>query len=148
MGRDTLHRLLRDPANLALNSARDVSSTASLDKLFLWLITLTVKIFFLILNLNLQSLSLKAFPLVLSLHALVKKSLSSSLVTSLYVPVGTIKFSQSLHFSVQSNANSLFCFTGEVLQPPAYLHGYSLHLVQQAHMLLMLEIPRWTHYSR
>jgi len=74
IGRDTFHqtRLLRAPSNLASNTAREGAVTASLGSLGQGLTTLTVKNFFLILNLNLPSFSLKPLPLVLSLHVLTK----------------------------------------------------------------------------
>jgi len=60
MSRDIFHlpRLLRAPSNLALNPAREGAATASLGSLGQGLITLTVKNFFLISNLNLPSCSL------------------------------------------------------------------------------------------
>jgi len=74
MSRDPFHqtRLLRAPSNLALNPAREGAATASLGSLGQGLTALMVKNFFLISNLNLLSFSLEPFPLVLSLHALVK----------------------------------------------------------------------------
>jgi len=81
MVRDTFHqtRLLRAPSNLALNTAREGAATAPLGNLFQCLTTLMVKNFFLISNLNLPSFHLKLFPLVLSLHTLVKSPSPSSL---------------------------------------------------------------------
>jgi len=74
MSRDTFHqtRLLRAPFNLALNTAREGAATASLGNLGQGLTTLMGKNFFLISKLNLPSFSLQPFPLVLSLHTLVK----------------------------------------------------------------------------
>jgi len=74
MSRDIFHqtRLLRAPSNLALSTAREGAATASLGSLGQCLTTLMVKNFFLISNLNLPSFSLEPFPLVLSLHTLVK----------------------------------------------------------------------------
>ena len=74
MGRDTFHqtRLLKAPFNLALNSAREGAATASLGSLCQCVITLILKNFFLISNLNLPSFNLKPLPLVLFLQALVK----------------------------------------------------------------------------
>ena len=73
MGRDTFHyiSLLKDPSNLALNTAREGASTTSLGNFFHCLTTLTGKSFFLISNQNLPSFSLKPLPLVLLLQALV-----------------------------------------------------------------------------
>jgi len=75
MGRDTFHqtRLLRAPSNPALNTAREGAATASVGNLFQCFTTLMVKNFFLISNLDLPSFSLEPFPLVLSLHTLVKR---------------------------------------------------------------------------
>ena len=74
MGRDIFHqtRLLRAPSNLAFNTSREEAFTASLGNLGQGLTTLMGKNFFLISNLNLPSVSLEPFPLVLSLHPLVK----------------------------------------------------------------------------
>jgi len=74
MSRDIFHQpwLLRAPFSLALNTAREGAATASLGNLGQCLTTLMVKNFFLISNLNLPSFSLELFPLVLSLHTLVK----------------------------------------------------------------------------
>jgi len=58
----------------ALNAAREVASTTSVGSLFQCLTTLRVRNVFLIANLNLPSFNLKPLPLVLSLHALVKRS--------------------------------------------------------------------------
>ena len=68
----TKTRLLKAPSNLALNTARDGAATASLSNLCQCLTTLTGKNFFLKSHLNLPSVRLKPFPLVLSLPALVK----------------------------------------------------------------------------
>jgi len=62
-------RLPRATSSLALNASRDGVSTASLGNLFQCVITLWVKNFLLISNLNLPCLSLKPFPLVLSWDA-------------------------------------------------------------------------------
>jgi len=74
MSRDTFHqtRLLRAPSSLTLNTAREGAATASLGNLGQGLTTLMVKNFFLISHLNVPSFSLQPFPLVLSLHTLVK----------------------------------------------------------------------------
>jgi len=74
MIRDIFHqpRLLRAPSNLALSTAREGAATASLGNLGQSLTTLMGKNFFLISHLNLPSFSLHPFPLVLSLHTLVK----------------------------------------------------------------------------
>jgi len=81
MSRDIFHytRLLRAPSSLALNTAREGAATASLGSLGQCFTTLTVKNFFLISHLNLPSFSLQPFPLVLSLHTLVKSPSPSSL---------------------------------------------------------------------
>lgn len=64
MGRNVFHqiRLLRVPSNPTLNIFRAEVFTA-LGNLFNCLITLTVKIFFLMSNLNLPFFSLKLLPL-------------------------------------------------------------------------------------
>jgi len=60
-------RLPRATSSLTFNACRDGASTASLGNLFQCITTLCVKNFFLISNLNLPCLSLRPFPLVLSL---------------------------------------------------------------------------------
>jgi len=55
-----------------LNPAREGAATASLGSLGQGLTTLMGKNFFLISNLTLPSISSQPFPLVLSLHTLVK----------------------------------------------------------------------------
>ena len=65
-------RLPRALSNLTLKASKDGKSTTSPSNLFQCLTTLTVKDLFLISNLNLPSLSLKPFPLVLSLQTLLK----------------------------------------------------------------------------
>jgi len=69
MSRDIFHQtmLLRAPCNLALDTAREEAATVSLGNVFQSLTN-----FFLLSNLNLLSFSLQPFPLVLSLHTLVK----------------------------------------------------------------------------
>ena len=64
-------RLPRATSFLTLNASRDGASTTSLGNLFQCVTTLCVKNFLLISNLNLHCLSLKTFPLVLSLSTLV-----------------------------------------------------------------------------
>ena len=87
MSRDTFHqtRLLSSPSSLALNTAREGAATAFLGSLGQGLTTLTGKNFFLISHLNLPSFSLQPFPLVLSLHTLVKSPSPSFL----QAPLGT-----------------------------------------------------------
>ena len=74
-------RLPRATSSLALNASRDGASTTSLGNLFQCDTTLWVKNFFLISNLNLPCLSLKPFPLVLSLSTLVNSCYFSSLMS-------------------------------------------------------------------
>ena len=69
--------MLRDPSSLALNASRKGASTTSLGNLFQCLTTLTVNNFFLVSSPNLPFSSLKPFPLVLLLPALIN-SLSLS----------------------------------------------------------------------
>jgi len=100
MSRDIFHqpRLLRAPSNLALNPAREGAATASLGSLCQCLTTLMGKNFFLISHLNLPSFSLEPFPLVLSLHTLVK-SPSPSFLSA---PSGTGRLSSSSHWGRDS----------------------------------------------
>jgi len=74
MSRDVSHqpRVLRAPSNLALSTAREGAATASLGSVGQGLTTLRGKNFFLISHLNLPSFHLQLFPLVLSLHTLVR----------------------------------------------------------------------------
>jgi len=74
VGGDPFHqpRLLRAPSSLALNPAREGAATASLGSLGQGLTALRVRNFFLRSNINLSSFSVKPFPSVLSLQALVR----------------------------------------------------------------------------
>jgi len=107
-GRDPFHqpRVLQAPYNLALNTAREGTATASLGNLFQCFTTLMVKNFFLISNLNLPSFSLEPFPLVLSLHALVK-SPSPSFLSPFQVLAAALRSPRSLLFSRLNSPNSL-----------------------------------------
>jgi len=69
--------------------------------------TLCVKIFLLIFNLNLPCLSLKQFPLVLSLSTLVNSHISSSLYTPFKYWKATVRFSKILLFSKLNKPSSL-----------------------------------------
>jgi len=79
-GRDPFHqpRVLRAPSNLALSTARERATTASLGNLGQGLTTLIIQNFFLISYLNLPSFSLKPSLRVLSPHALVTAPLQLS----------------------------------------------------------------------
>ena len=100
-----------------MNVSRDGASTTSQGNLFQCLTILIVKNF-LISNLNLPSFSLKPLPFILSLHALVKKFLSSFLVGLLPVLEGCCKVSlkPSLLQAEQPQLSQPF-FTGEVFHP-------------------------------
>jgi len=117
MGRTVtcLIRLPRILSNLALNASMGGVSTASPGSLWQGLTTLSVKIFFLTSTLNLLSLSLKPFPLVLSLSGHVKKLLL--LVNTLQVLEGCseVSLEPSLLQAKQAQLPQLF-FKGEVLQ--------------------------------
>ena len=97
IGRVTNHqtRLPRATSSLALNVSRDGASTASVGILFQCVTTLCVKNFLLISNLNLPCLSLRPFPLVLSLSTLVN-SCSPSCICSLQVLEGHNEISPEL----------------------------------------------------
>jgi len=71
-------RLPRATSSQALNGSRDGASTTSLGNLFQCVTTLCVKNFLPISNLNLPCLSLKPFPLVLSLFTHVNSRTPSS----------------------------------------------------------------------
>jgi len=78
-------RLFRAPSNLALNDSKDGASATSLSNLGQCFTTLSVKNFFLLSYLNLPSLSLKSWSLVLSQQALlISLSFSSMPVNDLY----------------------------------------------------------------
>ena len=64
-------RVLRAPSSLASSPTREGAATASPGNLGQGFTTLMGKNFFPIFNLNLPSVSLEPFPLVLSLHTLV-----------------------------------------------------------------------------
>jgi len=120
MGRDTFHwtRLLRAPSNLALNTAREGASTASLGNLFQCLTTLRIKNLFLRTNRTLPFFSLKRLPLVLSLHVLV----NSPSPAFLLAPFGYWKAGRrslwSLLFSRLNSPNSLSLSSWERCSSP------------------------------
>ena len=63
----------RAASSLALNASRDGASTTSLGNVFQCITALSSKHFLLLSNLNLSCLSLKPFPLVLSLSTLINR---------------------------------------------------------------------------
>jgi len=83
--------MLRAPSNLALSTAREGAATASLGNLGQGLTTLMGKNFFLLSHLNLPSVSLELFALVLSLQPLVQSPSPSSELTRLYVPLKPLR---------------------------------------------------------
>jgi len=107
MGKDPFHqpRVLQAPSNLALNTAREGTATASLGNLGQGLTALTVKNFCLISYLNLHSFSLKPSPLVLLLHALVT-SPSPSLSQPLQALAAALRCPQSLLLSRLTSPSS------------------------------------------
>lgn len=111
---------------MAFNTSRDDASTTALGSIFQFVTTLIVKDFFLTSYLNLPSFTLKPFPLLLSLHALV----ITPYPALLQPPLGTgrflLRFLQSLPFSKLNNPNSPSVFTGEALQAPDHFHSSSL----------------------
>jgi len=125
MSRDIFHQttVLRAPSNLALNTAREGAATASLGNLCQCLTTLMMKNFFLISHLNLPSFSLQPFPLVLSLHTLVKSPSPSFL----WAPPGTGSCSKVTPEPsvLQAEQPQLPqpVFVAEVLQPSDHLRG-------------------------
>ena len=150
MSRDIFHqtRLLRAPSNLALNTAREGASTASLGKLFQCFTTLTVKNFLLISNINLPSFSLQPFPLVLSLHTLVK-SPSPSFLSA---PSGTGSCSKvtpepSLLQAEQPQLPQPV-LVGEVLQPSDNLRGLLWPCSNPSMSFLCWGLQSWTQDSR
>ena len=80
--------LPRATSSLALNASRDGASTTSLGNLFQCVTTLCVKNFLLISYLNLPCLSLKPFPLALSLSTFI--SVVPTPVYTLFSHVGSL----------------------------------------------------------
>ena len=91
-------RLPRATSSLALNASRDGASTASLGNLFQCVTTLWVKNFLLISNLNLPCLSLKPFPLVLSLTTLINSCSPSCIYAPFKYWKAAMRFPWSLLF--------------------------------------------------
>jgi len=89
VGKVTNHqtRLPRATSSLALNASRDGASTTPLGNLFHCVTTLCVKTFLLISNPNFPCLSLRPFPLVLSLSTLI----SSHFPSCFYAPFKYLK---------------------------------------------------------
>jgi len=100
-------RLPRATSSLALNASGDGASTTSLGNLFQCVTTICVKNFLLISNLNLPYLSLKLFPLVLSLSTFVNSHSLSCLYTPLKYWKAAMRSSQSLLFSELNKSSSL-----------------------------------------
>jgi len=108
MGRDPFHqtRLLRAPSNLALNTASEGAAIASLGNLCHCLITLRVKNFVLVSNLNLPSFSLKHY--LLSYHSMpLQKVLRQLSCRPLQVLKGYNKVSPQPSLPSLNNPNSL-----------------------------------------
>jgi len=99
-----------------LEHCRKGAPTASLGNQCQCLTTLMVKNFFLMPSLNLPSFSLKPSALVLSLQALVKKSLSSFLVGPFRYCKAAIRYPWSLLFSRLNSPNSLFIICSVLLR--------------------------------
>ena len=114
-------RLPRATSSLALNASRDGASTPSLGNLFQCVITLTVKNFFLLSNLNLPCLSLKPFLLDLEGHNEVSSKPS-------LLQAKQAQFSQSF-------------LIGEVLQPSGHLSGLPLDTFQELCIFVLLGAP-------
>jgi len=92
-----------------LNASRDGASTASLGNLFQCVTTLCVKNFLLISKLNLPYLSLKPFPLVLSLPILINSHTSSCL----YTPFKYWKYVEKYHIHLKNKKFKCSNFKGE-----------------------------------
>ena len=90
-------------------------------------------------NLNLQCFNVKPLPLVLSLHALAKKTLSSFLISPLQVLKGRNKVSPqpSLLQAEQPQISQPFLI-GEVFHPSDHFCGPPLDPLQQLHVLIVL----------
>ena len=100
-------RLPRATSSLALKASGDGASTASLGNLFQCFTTLCVKNFLLISKLNLPCLSLKPFPLVLSLSTLVNSYSTSCLYTPFKYWKATMRSPPSLLFSKLNKTSCL-----------------------------------------
>ena len=129
------HRL----PSLALNASKDGASTISLDNLFQCITTLWVKNLFLLSNLNLPCLSLKPFPLVLSLAPPMGCSPSC-----LYAPLKYWKTTMRSPWSLLQAKQAQFpqpFLTGELLQPSGHLSDPPLDPLQQLSVFLILGAP-------
>ena len=114
-------KLPRATSSLALSASRDGASTTSLGNLFQCVTTLCVKNFLLISNLNLPYLSLRPFPLVLSLFTLIN-SRPLSCICSLQVLGGCNEVSLVPFLLQAKQAQFPQSFlTGVVLQPSHHL---------------------------
>ena len=111
-------RLPRATSSLASNASRDGASTTSLGNLFQCVTTLWVKNFLLISYLNLPCLSLKPFPLVVSLSTLVNSRSPSCLYAPFQALEGhnEVSLEPSLLQAKQAQFLQSF-FIEEVLQP-------------------------------
>ena len=100
-------RLPRATSSVVLNASSDGTSTTSLGNLFQCITTLWVKNFLLISNLNLPCLSLRPFPLVLSLSTLVNSHNPSCLCAPFKYWKATMRSLWSLLFSKLNKPSSL-----------------------------------------
>jgi len=147
-------RLPRATANLALSASRDGASTSYLGNLFQCVNTLCVKNFFLISNLNLPCLSLKPFPLVLSLSTLVNSPSPSCLYVSFKYWKATMRSPWSLLFSILipciTDNNSIFlsqCWApvkGSTSQACFFLGS----TFEQKSCLAMYVLSDWTMHAK
>ena len=133
-------RLPRATSSLALNASRDGASTASLGNLFQSITTLWVTDFLLISNLNLPHLSLKPFPLVLSLSTLVNSRSPSCLYPPFKYWKATVRSPQSLLCFRLNKPSSLNLCSQERCSSP-HLSGPPLDPLQELHILPVLGVP-------
>jgi len=141
-------RLLRAPSNLALNTAREGAATTPLGSLCQCFTTLMVKNFILISNLNLPPISLEPFPLVLSLHTLVKSPSPSFLLA----PSGTgscskVTLEPALPQAEQPQLPQPV-LVGEVLQPSDHLRGLLWPRSNTSMSFLCWGLQSWMQDSR
>ena len=131
---------LRTHSSLALDVSRNRASTTSLGNLFQCLTTLTVKYFFLISNLNLPSISLKPFPLVLSPQTLLMNLSPSFLYPIFSYWKAAIRAPWSLLFS-RLNSPSSFILSGGLLYPLDHFYCLPLDALQHVHVSSALRTP-------
>ena len=151
MGRVANHqtRLPRATSSLALNASRDQASTTSLGNLFHCVTTLCVKNFLLISNLNLPCLSLKPFPLVLSLSTLVNSCSPSCLYAPFKYWKATVRSPWILLYSKLNKLSSLNLSSQQRCSSPLIILVALLWTHSKSSTSFLYWRPQaWMQYSR